>query len=706
VATDNFIPRYYYGANEDRGYREHMTCCAHVAQTIEKTVASNTDRQIAINNASITGLTNHGRQTLELLSPGFQTTSWEFGKIQSGFVQGLNRLNDTFFQVSQDICGELDKINNNLNDPLWIQSRDLYDRALLNYTRGFCEEAVEDLIRVLEINKADYMSWFLLGRAYLFGAGEFSCAIDLDAAICAFANAAKYIAQDIAKHARLRQTAAEILFHLGLSQQTKAKDLAFKQKTKENTTLATEARRAYDQSWAYYNEMLESLYNSARYDVILGDGKMALNKLQTVIQGDPRYAEELMYDPDFAPLHDDIARMIGVMRKKIASELLKLKKELEPQYESLPSKFVAILDKIPDEEPLETPSSFDERNMLGYSLRIRNEIFAFYQCIDAFRDCSELTSITIPEGVTVIGEGAFAGCSSLTWIVIPQGVTSIGERAFAGCFSLVSVVIPWGITDIGKNAFSNCSSLVSIILPQGVTGIGDYTFFDCASLISTTIPPSVVGIGKNAFSNCSTLTQVVIPEGVTGIGEGAFFGCASLTSIVIPPSITCIGEGAFAGCPSLTSVVIPKGVTCIERDTFKGCSSLASVVIPESVSNIEMNAFLGCSSLTSVIIPQGVTYIGDGSFFGCASLASVVICEGVTNIGKNAFNYCSSLTSVAIPQGVTSIGEWAFHGCSSLASVVIPTSVASIGKCAFLGCEDLSDEFRKAIGEKWGDGVL
>ena len=124
VATDNFIPRYYYGANEARGYREHMTCCAHVAQTIEKTVASNAGRQIAV-NASTSGLANQGRQTMELLSPGFQTTSWEFGKIQSGFVQGLNRLNDTFIQVSQDIYDELDKINNNLSDPLWVQSREL-----------------------------------------------------------------------------------------------------------------------------------------------------------------------------------------------------------------------------------------------------------------------------------------------------------------------------------------------------------------------------------------------------------------------------------------------------------------------------------------------------------------------------------------------------------------------------------------------------
>jgi len=666
MSSNHLIPHYYYGTSEGRGYLEHITSCTHVAQAIGNTVTSN--------KVPITGSTNHGRQTLGILQLGFQTSTWEFGKIQSGFVQSLNRFNDTFIQVSKNIYDELDKIKDNPRNPFWLQSRELYDRALLNYCKGFCEEAARDLIKAIEINKTDYMSWFLLGKTHLFGVGEFSCAIDLDAAICAFANAAKYIKPDIAKHDKLRQTAAEMLFHLGLSRQTKAKYLAFKQGTKEDTDLITETRLAYNQSWAYDKEMLESLYNSARCDVILGNEKMALNKLQTVVQRDPKYAEKVMDDPDFVPLYDDIINMIGTMKKKVTSELLRLKRELEPQYKLLPVKLVAILNEIPNKELLEASSCADAPECI---LRIRNEVFDFYEEVNAFRDCSGLTSIAIPEGVTSIREGAFHGCSSLTSATIPKGVTRIEHNAFKGCCSLTSVVISQGVISIGKNAFSNCSTLTSIAIPQGVTHIGDYAFFDCSSLISIDIPQSVADIGKGAFASCPSLLSVVIPHGVTRIERDTFKGCCSLTSITIPKSILKIGASAFHGCLSLLSVVIPKGITHIKRDTFKGCCSLTFIEIPESVTNIGTKAFHGCSTLTSLVIPQRVTSIKDGVFFGCASLTSLVIPEGVTEIGKNAFNYCSSLTSVAIPQSVTSIGEY-----------------------AFLGCENLPDEFRKELGKK------
>ena len=150
---------------------------------------------------------------------------------------------------------------------------------------------------------------------------------------------------------------------------------------------------------------------------------------------------------------------------------------------------------------------------------------------NAFRDCSSLTSITIPDSVTSIGYEAFCGCSSLTALTIPDSVTSIERNAFYGCSSLTSVTIPDSVTSIGDGAFYGCSSLTGVTIPDGVTSIGDGAFDDCTGLTSITIPDSVTSIGDSAFQWCSNLKSITLPEGVTSIGGWAFHGCSKLQKL-------------------------------------------------------------------------------------------------------------------------------------------------------------------------------
>ena len=137
----------------------------------------------------------------------------------------------------------------------------------------------------------------------------------------------------------------------------------------------------------------------------------------------------------------------------------------------------------------------------------------------AFYYCSSLTSVTIPESVTVIRDSAFYKCNSLTSITIPSSVYFIGNCAFEECAKLTSVNIPAGITSISKQVFYKCSSLTSVTIPEGVTSIGSLAFKDTA-LDSVTIPESVTSIGIGAFGN-TNLTSVIIPNSVTSIGFGA-----------------------------------------------------------------------------------------------------------------------------------------------------------------------------------------
>lgn len=223
---------------------------------------------------------------------------------------------------------------------------------------------------------------------------------------------------------------------------------------------------------------------------------------------------------------------------------------------------------------------------------------------------------------------AFSDCTNLTSVTIPNGITKIGFGAFAGCYNLMKVSIPDSITDIGINAFGGCSEL-------------KYTEYNNALYLGNN--------GNKYFALISAkstnITSCIINENCKLIADRAFSECDNIKNIKIPDSVTSIGAFSFNRCHKLISINIPKNVTSIGDETFSYCSNLRSITISQSIAVIGKEAFNGCSSLTSITFPN------------------------VKHIGIRAFDLCSALTIATIGKEVECIGYLAFHGCNNLKEI-------------------------------------
>ena len=154
--------------------------------------------------------------------------------------------------------------------------------------------------------------------------------------------------------------------------------------------------------------------------------------------------------------------------------------------------------------------------------------------------------------VTAITIYAFKDCTQLTDITIPNSVTRFGDEVFSGCSALTKVNIPSGISIIPYGTFRDCKKLTQITLPKSVTVLDDFAFYGCTALESIQIPDHVEKIGNFTFKECETLSEVTLADGTVEIGEYAFSGCSQLKEITLPKSIENIEDTAFEDCPNLT----------------------------------------------------------------------------------------------------------------------------------------------------------
>ena len=210
---------------------------------------------------------------------------------------------------------------------------------------------------------------------------------------------------------------------------------------------------------------------------------------------------------------------------------------------------------------------------------------------------------------TKVGNNAplFNGITTLTSASIPNSVTTIGNAAFHSCTGHISITIPNSVTSISQAIFNNCIGLTTIKVDSGNTVYDSRN--NCNAIIETATNTLIAGC-KNT----------VIPNSVTTIGDYAFNLCTGLTSIIIPNFVTTIRQYAFGGCSGLTSITIPNSVTTIGNYTFSGCSGITSITsMATTAPTIQSSTFYNVKTGGTLNVPTGSTgydvWMGTGNYY-------------------------------------------------------------------------------------------
>ena len=313
----------------------------------------------------------------------------------------------------------------------------------------------------------------------------------------------------------------------------------------------------------------------------------------------------------------------------------------------------------------------------------------------AFDSLYALSSVDIPNMVTLIDSCAFQYCNALENVTIPDSVETIGHYAFRMDESgevamnhtcLQTVTIGKGATNIGAGAFNSCDKIQNVFIsdltawcnitfeieiemydddfwyyPGSSNPLyyGAKLFLDGKEVKELTIPKEITKIKDYAFINCSSITNIILPTSLKTIGEVAFSGCGSLTSVTIPASVTSIGSYSFSRCRRLSQVTVPDSVTSFGNDVFSGCSDLKNAVIGNRVPSLPYT-FSGCSSLKTAVVGSSVSYLHN-TFYNCSSLESVAVGKSVSDIYSDAFANCTSLPRLVLPESVSYIQNGAFQ---------------------------------------------
>ena len=355
---------------------------------------------------------------------------------------------------------------------------------------------------------------------------------------------------------------------------------------------------------------------------------------------------------------------------------------------------------------------------------------------EAFKGNEDITSATIPEGVTAIDQSAFYGCTALKTIDLPESLRSMGWAAFYGCSSLTEAVLPKSFSGtLQGSLFQDCTSLTRVNIPEGVTGIGGWTFCGCTALTDVYFNgvSKCASLDRQAFSGCTALKSIDLPASIASISYNSFINCTALQDVWFhgdASQLTLINwddvqYNPWAGCSNVTfhgwnetykgnfsdfidranpkygftfkaidgdCVVGPDGNTYYY--TINGSEAVITDVFMTATTDLVMPSEINGLTVTELgdraFRAMGDTVLAEKPMLPYTDITSVVLPRQLEIIGKEAFYACTSVESIDMPDTVTTVRSGAFCFCTSLKSLHLSDSlVGPLGDVMFWGCYDL-----------------
>ena len=374
--------------------------------------------------------------------------------------------------------------------------------------------------------------------------------------------------------------------------------------------------------------------------------------------------------------------------------------------------------------------------LYGYKGNSKNPVIpsGVYGIDDYLFRNSDITGITIPEGVKYIGYGAFQNCTALKSVKLPNSLKKIGGEAFGDCAALSSVTFGSGLKSIEYEGFGHCEALKKVVLPEGLEKL-DSAFYGCYNLENITFPNSLSEIDDSTIYDTKWYSNIA--DGAPIYCGGVFLGFKhdytvpyenvkvnstytvragtktvymnecyvdKLTTLNLPDglkSLTIKYPRNVNSNYKITKLTVPESVDYVdiesmydlktlklpttaklERGCFRACPAIESLTIPKG--NIRLEAWLSDCGLKSITLPSDTLEV-DGTI-GSENLTSVNLSN--VRILKDAFKSCTGLTNVNLPDSLLSI-DGAFSGCTNLATVTGGANVRYVGDSSFANCSKL-----------------